>query len=133
MTDRIRQEIDKFKGKMSEKQLHEYINDFSGKYFTLSQIRYQVELLLAENFGTPDLEVYTFVDLAKKDVAEKGGFFAISLDEENRLQRALYISQTMLLYAQSFLDIIIIDATYKKNRFNLPLVNIIGIFFCLLI
>ena len=33
----------------------------------------------------------------------------------------------MLLYSKFFLDIVIVDATYWRNRFNLPLVNIIGI------
>jgi len=33
----------------------------------------------------------------------------------------------MITYSNYFLDIVIIDSTYKKNRFNLPLVNIIGV------
>ena len=33
----------------------------------------------------------------------------------------------MLIYSRYFLDVVIIDSTYKRNRFNLPLVNIIGI------
>jgi len=48
------------------------------------------------------------------------------MDEQNQFLRGLFISSTMLKYSTSFLDIVIIDATYKKNRFSLPLVNIIG-------
>lgn len=33
----------------------------------------------------------------------------------------------MMQYADYFLDIVIVDATYKRNRFNLPLVNVIGV------
>ena len=33
----------------------------------------------------------------------------------------------MLLYAKYFLDIIIVDSTYRRNRFNLILVNVLGI------
>ena len=33
----------------------------------------------------------------------------------------------MFKLSEYFLDIIIVDMTYKRNRFNLPLVNIIGI------
>ena len=33
----------------------------------------------------------------------------------------------MLNYANKFLDIVIVDATYKRNRFNMPLINIIGV------
>ena len=33
----------------------------------------------------------------------------------------------MLDYAKHFLDIVLVDSTYKRNRFNLTIVNIIGI------
>jgi len=33
----------------------------------------------------------------------------------------------MLQHSQNFLDMVLIDATYRRNRFNLPLVNICGI------
>ena len=56
-----------------------------------------------------------------------GGHFEYDQDSEGRLRRAIYFSKSMLIYAQKFLDIVIIDSTYKRNRFNLPLVNIIGV------
>ena len=33
----------------------------------------------------------------------------------------------MVKYSEKFLDVVLVDSTYKRNRFNLPLVNIIGI------
>ena len=33
----------------------------------------------------------------------------------------------MLIYSEKFLDIVMIDSTYRRNRFNLILVNILGI------
>ena len=33
----------------------------------------------------------------------------------------------MLTYADYFLDFILVDATYRRNRFNLALVNILGV------
>ena len=33
----------------------------------------------------------------------------------------------MLKYAKKFLDVVIVGSTYKRNRFNPPLVNIVGI------
>ena len=33
----------------------------------------------------------------------------------------------MLNYAQYFLDIVIVDSTYKRNRFNMVLINILGV------
>ena len=33
----------------------------------------------------------------------------------------------MQTYSQFFLDVVLVDSTYKRNRFNLPLVNVVGI------
>ena len=33
----------------------------------------------------------------------------------------------MLNYTEKFLDVVLIDATYKRNRFNMPIVNAIGV------
>ncbi len=33
----------------------------------------------------------------------------------------------MKKYAYYFSDFVLIDATYKRNRFNLPLINIVGV------
>jgi len=33
----------------------------------------------------------------------------------------------MILYSKYFLDIILVDSTYRRNRFNLILVNVLGV------
>jgi len=33
----------------------------------------------------------------------------------------------MKTYAQYFTDFVLVDATCKRNRFNLPLVNVVGV------
>ena len=33
----------------------------------------------------------------------------------------------MVNYSKKFLDMVIVDATYKRNRFNMPLVNVVGV------
>jgi len=33
----------------------------------------------------------------------------------------------MIALAQYFTDFVLIDSTYKRNRFNMPLVNIVGV------
>jgi len=63
--------------------------------------------------GKPDLDVYKFVNLAEKEANEKGGFFSMEVDSENIFQRSLYISDIMLTYSKHFLDVVIIDSTYK--------------------
>ena len=71
------------------------------------------------NFGVPDIDAYNFSEMTEKASKENGAFFAIKLhtSNNNQFQRALYLSPDMLEYANYFLDIVIVDATYKRNRF----------------
>ena len=127
ITQKILKEIDEFKGKLSDNNLTNYINEKFSTSFTLSQIKYQVDKLIIINYGVPSTDAYKFVEIAQKSSAESGSFFGMKLNQEKQLQSALYLSPIMLEYSNYFLDIVIVDTTYKRNRFNLPLVNIIGV------
>jgi len=127
-TKEIDIEIQKFQAKMSSNDLTSYINETFGTKFEVYQIKYRVERSLEAIFGRPDEDAFIFVKLAQNDVnSGNGGFFAIETGENNCFLKALYISSVMLTYTNFFLDIVIIDTTYKRNRFSLPLVNVIGI------
>ena len=128
-TEKVTKEIDKFKAKMTTSNLTDHINGKFKTNFKADQIRYQVNKLLERSYGKPEEDAYKFVSLAKDEVAKQGGSFCIDIDDENRLKKCLFVSSRMLEYSKSFLDLVIIDATYKKNRFSLPLVNVIGIIF----
>ena len=45
----------------------------------------------------------------------------------NQLQYLCFMTKQMINLANEFCDVIIIDATHKLNRFNLPLLDIIVI------
>jgi MULE transposase domain len=45
-------------------------------------------------------------------------------DEENRLERIIFFNKELVKLLTLFLSVLILDATYKTNRFNLPLINI---------
>ena len=92
----------------------------------MSQVKYRAKKLMELTHGVATEDAYSFTRLAIEDV-KNGGFFKYRTDEDNRFEMALYLSKTMLIYADSFLDIVIIDSTYRRNRFNLILVNIIGV------
>lgn len=94
--------------------------------FQLAQIKYQVKKLMEANFGKPQDDAYRFVELARNE-AENGGFFRSEVNREREFYRCIFLSKVMLLYSLYFIDIVIIDSTYKRNRFNLPLVNVIGV------
>lgn len=126
-TKEIDDELKRFLCKLTLPDLTDHINKKFNASFKKDQIKYRKEVLLADNFGKPDQDALGFVELAQKEANEKGGYFAIEKDQSNRLKQAIFISETMLKFSNYFLDIIIIDTTYKRNRFNLPLVNVIGI------
>ena len=127
-TIEIIQEIDKVKGRFKTyEDIREYVNEKYQTSFDYNQIVYQVNKLLRKNFGIPTEDANLFITELEKDVKSNGGFYEIELSDCNKLQKVVYVSSTMLLYAQSFLDIILVDATYCRNRFNLPLVNLCGI------
>jgi len=128
-TEKVTKEIDKFKAKMTTSNLTDHINGKFKTNFKADQIRYQVNKLLERSYGKPEEDAHKFVSLAKDEVAKQGGSFCIDIDDENRLKKCLFVSSLLLEYSKSFLDLVIIDATYKKNRFSLPLVNVIGIIF----
>jgi len=113
---------------MTVSNLTSEINKKFKTNFKINQIRYQVNKFIEESFGKPDADASHFAALAKEETEEHGEAFYLETDQQNSFKRCLFVSSTMLQYSQSFLDIVLIDATYKKNRFSLPLVNIIGFF-----
>jgi len=126
-TPLIDKEVNDLKGKVKTmKMLTKLINDKFDVKFDEHQIQYRVNKFMRESFGRADQDAFNFVSLAKEDVKINGGYFNITLDGQH-FKRSLCVSNTMLKYAKKFLDVVIIDATYKRNRFNLPLVNIIGV------
>jgi len=126
-TQEILKEMDLWKGKTrSLIDLQEVINKKFATTFEYYQIVYQVKKLFDKNFGTADDDAYNFVEEIKKEISTNGGRFSIE-KEQNRLKRVVFVSNFMLNYSQFFLDIVLIDSTYRRNRFNMPLVNVIGV------
>jgi len=127
LTEEIIKDVDLMKGKIKTyKKLTEVINTKHKTNFKLSQIKYQANKLLKQTYGNPDNDAFLFVELAS-DAAKEEGYFFHELNESQQLFRVIYLSSIMKAYSNHFLDIVIVDATYKRNRFNLPLINVIGI------
>lgn len=47
-------------------------------------------------------------------------------DDENRLTRVAYFYKDSLEFLRDHPEVLVLDATYKVNRFNLPMINITG-------
>jgi len=92
----------------------------------MAQIKYQAMKFLKETYGDPDKDAYKFVELAK-EAAKDGGYFKHSTNSSQELFRMIYLSKTIQIYSNYFLDLVIVDATFWRNHFNFSLINVIGI------
>jgi len=120
--------LDFLKGRVkSVKSLTSIINKIYKTNFKKHQIRYRVDQLYQKTFGTPHDDADYFVKMAEDDVKKNGGYFQMEMGNESKLKNVIYISNTMLSYAKKFIDIVLVDAKYKRNRFNMPLVSLVGI------
>ena len=93
----------------------------------MRQIKYRVQKLCKETKGKAQQDAYDFVNLAKEDAQNNEGYFSYEVNGTNEFDKCIYLSKTMILYSKYFLDIILIDSTYRRNRFNLILVNVLGV------
>lgn len=125
--EEIMKELDHLKGRVKTyKSMQEIINKKFNTSFKIYEVRRKVKKLFAENFGKASEDAYNFLKLSEEQTKEEG-YFEFECDDENHFQRSIFLSKTMLLYADLFLDVVIVDSTYKRNRFNIPIVNVIGV------
>jgi len=124
----IVKELDSIKGKLKTlTDSQDYINEKFGTSFTYVQIQHQVNKLILENFGCPDNDAVLLIAEFEKDKINNSGNYKVMYGPKKELRRVIYVSDRMYKYTKKFLDIVIVDATYKRNRFNMPLINVIGI------
>lgn len=124
----IEKELDYLKGRVGLiSDIQMMINEKFGTHFDYLQIRYKIDTLLKKSYGKAELDAYKFVQLGEEKKRDEGAYFEYILGNENELKNVIYISKTMLVYSQYFLDFVLVDSTYKRNRFNLPLVNVVGV------
>jgi len=125
--EQIISRIDKVKGKTKTlKDLQDLINEEFKTKFEYYQIIYQVNKLFEENFGRPDEDANSFLNAITEEIEKNGGYYEKQLDSDNCLQKVLFVSKQMLDYSDKFLDIVFVDSTYRRNRFNMPLFNVCG-------
>jgi len=127
-TSQIDDEIDLLKGRMKTyKDITEAINIKFDSNFKIDRIKYRVAKLTEETKGKAHQDAYDFIKMASDNVKNYGGYFAFDLKRNILFERCVYLSKTMLTYAEYFLDVILVDSTYRRNRFNLVLVNVLGV------
>lgn len=113
---------------MTVLNLTDHINTTFHTDFKSYQIKYKVDIFFEQTYGLAEDDAYRFISLAKEQIkADKAGFFDFEQDINKKFLRAIFISKTMIQYSKFFLDIVLVDSTYRRNRFNLPLINVLGI------
>lgn len=120
--------MDFIKGKVKKVQsIKEIINKKFNTNFDFLQIRYRINKLLALSYGEADSDALRFVELCQKKKDEGQAFFEYQICQNNKFKSAIYVSNVMQTYAEFFCDFVLVDTTYRRNRFNLPLVNVVGV------
>jgi hypothetical protein len=64
------------------------------------------------------------------DLNQSNWFNRSSVDSENKLSRLFFANPISISLVRRFNYVLLLDCTYKTNRFGMPLLNIIGITSC---
>lgn len=120
----IKNEITKCIGKVKNNgSLADIINHEGEIIFSTTTISYQVKKVEETLNGSPTEDAQKLIDKFEFDKVQRRSYYEYIADDKNRLQKAFYMSCRMKKLLQSFSDIIIIDGTYKKNRFGMTVVD----------
>jgi hypothetical protein len=65
-------------------------------------------------------------DALLQHLKDKGAHFKIDITSANRIRRLFIAYPQSLQLAQTNQDVILVDNTYKTNKFDIPLLHIIG-------
>ena len=128
ITTEIKEELTKLSGKFKTSQaLRNHINDNFKTNIGYHQI-YYAESTSTVNSSKKSLDdAMTLITLVQDEKNQNISNYALMLNSCDELENFLYISHEMRDLYCSFDDVLIIDSTLKKNRFNMPIVLFICI------
>lgn len=81
---------------------------------------------LMQRLQVLELNGNTLIDALKAAMDEQGWVYEYKTDQNSRLTRLFMASKASLEYAKKHPDVLIMDSTYKTNRFEMLLLNIIS-------
>jgi len=127
--------------KLPKEQLHSLLKSFLATGLRPNKIRdllhytYQVQVDLKDllnvlqqikqqDSGVSD--AVQFVNNLTK-IKESGGFYECQYDSEGRIQNVVWADKDMVLNAQKFADVCLLDTCANRNKYSLPLLFICGI------
>ena len=128
ITEEIQDKIEFLKSTNADvSTITDIINQDFKVNFHWRTIYYQLKKIKEIEYGKPSKESEKLAELLEKDSETRGGFCRLERNKENELLRFCCMTKRMIKIANTFNDVIIIDATHKSNRFNMPLLDIVVI------
>ena len=128
MSTPIKTTIKDLAGKLkTTKELTEYVNKQHNIKANYHQIYYQENKSYAEEYGNFKDDAKMLLEVCEEDLHLHLGKYKHCLNTDNQLVNFIYSSKEMEEVYRRFNDLLIIDTTFKKNRFNMPMINFVNI------
>lgn len=103
------------------------INSDFDRNFHRGVIYYQLKKYKDNLYGKINEDANKLVKMLERDANERGGFYKIDTNIEDQLTKCCYMSARMKKILNTFPEVIIIDGTFKTNRFGMHLVDVITV------
>lgn len=110
---------------VAPRNIKTYLHKTSDTLATAKDIRNQIAIA-RRDLREGQSSIQALVDQLQK----KGFWCRTQLDTDNRLTAIFFAHPDSVAYLQPNPDILILDCTYKTNRYNMPLLDMVGVDSC---
>ncbi|RKK50684.1 hypothetical protein BFJ69_g18025, partial [Fusarium oxysporum] len=113
------------KAGISSKEIRTYIRQHSNSIATQKDISNSIaEARRSSRFGQNTMHALI------NQLDQEGFWNRMQVDSEGRVTAVLFAHPESLTYLQAYPDLLLLDCTYKTNRYGMPLLDIIGVDAC---
>jgi len=125
----VKTQISNLSSRMKSKSdLKNVVNENCSSTLSYHQVYYQVQKLKEEEYGKPSDDAKRLLLHLIENQNLNNCKFTFEKDKKSgELLRLMYISKSMFQKYQIYHDVILIDSTFQKNVFNMPIVSLLGI------
>ena len=126
ITPEILQNIKEFRSVTEDAvKITKSINEKFQKNLDVHVIRYQLSKLKNEEYGHPTEDAKNLIKLLENDKNKRKIVFEKAINAQNILQNFCFMTSRMIDLTEKFADVLIMDTTFKTNRFGMPLLDVI--------
>ena len=127
ITPTIKYAMTKLHTKMTPAELVEYINLEFHAEFSYNAIYYECQKISEETWGKPSEDCHRLIEILEQDLKIGMAHFATQVNAKKELTHVFYSAKEWKKLYEKFSDVVIMDSTLGKNRFNMPLTLLIAI------